>query len=422
MRKVLAIALIALVGVSLVFAAGKAEKPAQSITFAAQSTPTMDYLVSLIPEFEAKTGIKVVADMMPYDSLVQKVTIDTTTNTKQYACFWMEPTWLGRFENEFEDITKYINDPVLGKDFNLPDFSESFLDETVRINGKTLGLPFEGCLLVIAYREDLFDKHGLSAPKTLAQHLENAKALQDKAGVYGVSMMGKRGQPVFYEYMPYMYGFGGSFFDANMKPTVNSPECVAALEYMIALSKYAPRGVTSFGWEESATEFLQGNTGMALLFTDWLPTLNDPASGKVAGLWNFAAVPAGPKGQGSPAGTVNLGINADLDDASKRAAFQFINWATSAEMQARLAKVGATPTRTSVIESSEFASDEFRYFAALKDTYDITITPMKIPEFFELNDALSIELSSALAGEKSAKAALDKAQAEWVKIMKDAGY
>ena len=48
MRKVLAIALIALLGVTLVFAAGKSEKPAQSITFAAQSTPAMDYLVSLI--------------------------------------------------------------------------------------------------------------------------------------------------------------------------------------------------------------------------------------------------------------------------------------------------------------------------------------------------------------------------------------
>ena len=40
---------------------------------------------------------------------------------------------VGTFEDEFEDITKYINDPVLGKDFNLADFSESFLDETVRV-------------------------------------------------------------------------------------------------------------------------------------------------------------------------------------------------------------------------------------------------------------------------------------------------
>ncbi|MFA5570350.1 MAG: ABC transporter substrate-binding protein [Sphaerochaetaceae bacterium] len=420
MKRLLVILMVALCALSLVVAKGSSEKQI-TINFATQSTPTMDYLVSLIPEFEAETGIKVVADLMPYDSLVQKVTIDTTTNTKQYAAFWMEPTWLGRFEDEFEDISKYINDPVLGKGFNLDDFSKPFLDETVRINGKTLGLPFEGCLLVIAYREDLYQKYGLSEPKSLQEHLDNARMLNLKEpGVYGVTMMGKRGQPVFYEYMPYMYGYGASFFDSNMNPTVNTPEAVKALEYMIELSKNAPRGVSSFGWEEAATEFLQGNAGAGLLFTDWLPTLKDSDSSTVAGLWNFTAVPAGPGGQGSPAGTINLGINADVSDAEKRAAFQFINWATSAEMQARLAVVGATPTRLSVLDAPEFATNEYRYFDALKDTYDITITPMKIPEFFELNDALSIELSAAISGEKSAKAALDKAQAEWVKIMRDA--
>lgn len=47
---------------------------------------------------------------------------------------------------------------------------------------------------------------------------------------------------------------------------------------------------------------------------------------------------------------------------------------------------------------------------------------MSIPEFFELNEALSIELSAAIAGDKTAQKALDDAQAAWVKIMKEAGY
>jgi ABC-type glycerol-3-phosphate transport system substrate-binding protein len=130
------------------YAGGNAEKTAENtpakkveITFASQPTPSMDYLISMIPEFEKATGIKVKSDLMPYDNLVQKVTIDCTTNTKQYSCFWMEPTWLGRFENEFEPLEKYINDPVLGKDFNLNDFSKSFLDEVVRINGKMIVYP-----------------------------------------------------------------------------------------------------------------------------------------------------------------------------------------------------------------------------------------------------------------------------------------
>jgi len=414
----------------MIFAGGDKEKEAATvpakqveITFASQPTPSMDYLIGMIPQFEKTTGIKVKSDLMPYDNLVQKVTIDCTTNTKQYGCFWMEPTWLGRFENEFEPLGKYINDPILGKDFNINDFSKSFLDEVVCINGKMIGIPFEGCLMLLAYREDVYKKNNIQIPKTWEEYLQTAKKLNTKDGMNAVTIMGKRGQPIFYEFMPYLYGFGGNFFDKNMKPIINSKEAVEALEYLIELSKYAPPGFPSYGWEESATAFMQGKVTSGLLFSDWIPSLKDPNSSKVTGNWNFARVPAGKAGVGSPAGTINLGINADCDQETKNASFLFIKWATSKEVQTQLAKIGSSPTRLSVLDSSEFTTNpEYRYFKALKETYDITKTPMKIPEFFELNDALSIELSAAVVGQKTAKQALDAAQESWSKIMAESGY
>ena len=56
-------------------------KPYEGITlsFAAQGVPLMNKAIELLPEFELKTGIKVVPDLMPFDSLVQKITIDCTT-------------------------------------------------------------------------------------------------------------------------------------------------------------------------------------------------------------------------------------------------------------------------------------------------------------------------------------------------------
>ena len=97
MKKGFLIVLMCVLIASFAFASGAGEKKQTTITVAVQSTPTMDYLVSIIPEFEEATGIKVIPDLMPYDNLVEKVTIDCTSNTKQYAAFWMEPTWLGRF-------------------------------------------------------------------------------------------------------------------------------------------------------------------------------------------------------------------------------------------------------------------------------------------------------------------------------------
>ena len=50
MKRLLVILMVALCALSLVVAKGSSEKQI-TINFATQSTPTMDYLVSLIPEF-----------------------------------------------------------------------------------------------------------------------------------------------------------------------------------------------------------------------------------------------------------------------------------------------------------------------------------------------------------------------------------
>lgn len=390
-----------------------------TITFAAQAMPTMNKAVEMIPQFTRETGIRVNVDLMPYDSLVQKITIDTTTGTRQYDVFWMEPTWLGRFKDEFEPLEKYMNDPEIGIDLN--DFDPVFLEQTVIYDGHIYGLPFDACLLLLAYREDVYRELGLKVPETWDEYLENVKIIDAKTGMRGVSLMGKRGQPVFYEYASYMWGFGAEFFDENMKPTVNSPHAIKALEYMIELSKYAPAGVETFGWEESATEFLQGRVAHAFIFTDWVPTLKDPGSCVAPTEWNFMKTPRG-VGAGSPVGTVNIGINKDSSAEKKLAAYHFLKWITGPEVQKELAKIGGGPSRLSVLNDPEFATHEYRYFKAIKETFPMEKVPMKIPEFFMLNEALSVELSAALSGRKTAEQALNDAQKSWEQIMKDAGY
>ncbi len=390
-----------------------------TITFAVQSMPTMTKAIAMLPQFTEETGINVKVDLMPYDSLVQKITIDLTTGTKQYDVFWMEPTWLGRFKNDFEPIDRFINDPKIGID--LKDFDPVFFEQTQEYDGKIYGLPFDACLLLLAYREDVYEELGLKVPETWEEYLENVKIIDAKSNVRGVSLMGKRGQPVFYEFLPYFWGFGGEFFDDNMKPALNTPEGVKALEYMVELSKYAPAGVPTFGWEESATEFLQGRAAHAFIFSDWVPALKDPASCTVTKTWNFMKTPKGPS-EGSPVGTINIGINKDISEEKKQAAYLLLKWITGYEVQKELAVIGGAPSRLSVLNDPAFATEEFRYFKAIKETFPIEKVPMKIPEFFKLNEALSVQLSSALSGEKTPKKALDDAQKSWEEIMKEAGY
>ena len=397
------------------------EKPLDgvSITFAVQSTPTMNKSIEMLYQFEEKTGITVNVDLMPYDSLGQKITIDTTTGTKQYDVFWMEPTWLGRIENDFEPLDQYINDPEIGVD--LSDFDSTFFRQIAEYNGKIYGLPFDACLLLPAYREDIYQELGLKIPETWEEYLENVKIISEKSDIYGVSLMGKRGQPVFYEFLSYFWGFGGEFFDKDMNPTLNSSEGIEALQFMLELSKYAPPGVSTFGWEESATEFLQGRVAHAFIFTDWVPSLKDPKSCTVSDSWNYMKTPKGISA-GSPVGTVNIGINKDVSEEKKRAAYLFLKWITGYDVQKELAKIGGAPSRLSVLNNPEFATKEYRYFEAIKSAFPIQRVPMKIPEFFKLNEALSVELSDAISGGKTPEQALNDAQKSWEEIMEEAGY
>jgi multiple sugar transport system substrate-binding protein len=206
-----------------------------------------------------------------------------------------------------------------------------------------------------------------------------------------------------------------------MKPTINSPEAVQALEYLMELSKYAPAGFPSYGWEESATAFMQGKVASGLLFSDWIPSFKDPNSSKVAGNWNFARVPAGKAGAGS-GGDNQPGYQRGLRSGGQRCRVPLPQMGHEQRDTNPVGEDRLLSHKLSVLDSAEFSTPEYRYFKGLKDTYDITKTPMKIPEFFELNDALSIELSAAVAGQKTAKQALDAAQDSWTKIMAKAGY
>ena len=415
---------VVVLGMTLSAAASQGtEKPYAGVvlTYAAQQTPALVEATKRFGEFEGETGIKIKLDLMDYDSLVERITIDCLSNTKNYDCFWIEPPWLGRFEWEFEPLEKYINDPILGKGADISDIPESLLD-MFRYKGKLLGLPFESCMLLLGYRKDLLEQYGLSVPETYGEYKTAIERLHNLPETYGLSFMGKRGNPLFCEYNNLLWPFGGDWFGDGYKPTINSPEAVEALKFLISLKQYAPPGVLNYGWEESATTFIQGKTAFAAMFTDWVPALEDPESSKVIGKWNFTLIPRKVKNV-QQSGMVGEGINADISQKKKEAAWLFIKWLTGKEVTLELTRARTLgPSRTSVIEALKDDPKLFYMDAIGESLKTARVYGMKIPEFFELNDVLTARLSQALAGEKTPQEALDIAQSEWERILKEAGY
>jgi multiple sugar transport system substrate-binding protein len=64
---------------------------------------------------------------------------------------------------------------------------------------------------------------------------------------------------------------------------VNSPEGIAALEFMLELGKYSPPGYASFNADEVGAHLLQGTAAMSINWPAWISQFSDPSKSKVIG-------------------------------------------------------------------------------------------------------------------------------------------
>ncbi|MHA6533539.1 ABC transporter substrate-binding protein [Paenibacillus sp. BAC0078] len=163
------------------------------------------------------------------------------------------------------------------------DMKERYSDDISSLmsyQGKQYGLLDRAGAMVLFYNKDLFDKAGVAYPTkewTQKELLEAAKKLTVKEG-------GKTVQWGYYpgswwpQWMQLVYQNGGSLFDANNKPTFDTPQVRDALQLLNDMSY-------KYGTSPTTTEIADmGNVGADPLF----------AQGKIAmettGFWNIGSL------------------------------------------------------------------------------------------------------------------------------------
>lgn len=409
----------------------------ESISVAVIPASYFDNLLSLLPQFEALTGIKVRAEKVPPGQIRQKAMLDLSSKTTTYATHAADPMYYPLYvANKWvEPLDKYLNDATLTDAawYNYGDILKAWR-EADSIDGKPYGIPYDGEVTVQVYRKDLYDAKGLRPADTYDQLLANAKALTDPANrVHGLAMRGFSGAGQnMYIYPSLFRGFGGNWFKGK-DVVVNSPEAVAALEwYVNALTAYAPPAVRNWNWPDIADAFSQGTVATYLDAHSSASVLMNPEKSKVIGKVGFARWPRGPNGK-RVTSIWNWGfpINAALSDKQKKATWLFIQWATSAETQARTSWKFAGPAkRSGVNRLSAWKSPEFaqavggagtNFIAAalesLEQDTDVEWRP-RVPQWPAIGETMATAIQSALVGQKKPKEALDEAQTRIAQILK----
>jgi len=399
----------------------------QTITVAMQSHNATARLMEFLPEFEEETGMKVIIDQLPQAELNKKVEAAFVAGTVEYDVIM---TLIVNVARNARAGWIAPMDDFIAKDstINIDDFMQGFIKSQTYEN-KIYGLPFYGETSILMYNKELFDKANVDVPTTMDELLETTKKLT-KDGVYGIVLKGNRDQASNgYVWPMFLHSFGGEYFDANHRPIFNSAAGVQATEFFKQLMQYAPPGAVSMGWNEVQVALEQGQAAMSIDASNFASALENKDISQYAGKFGYAPVPAGPYGQYPAIACASLNINAK--SKKQAAAWEFIKWATSSEMQAKFAEDGSRSdvTRNSVFNNPAYQKvynwDNGNWIKSTKEMMNIMrgdYRPVYYPEWVQIGNAIAIEVQSALIGEKTSKQAMDSAAVAVERIMKDGGY
>lgn len=284
-----------------------------------------------LDEFTELTGIKVNYQQLDVAALSQKNAIVAAAGGSEVDVYSLAP--LG-------ESLLYINngwveplDPFIenSPEFDIADYFESSMATCTSDDGTIYMIPTATEQQVAFYDKSKFEEKNLEIPETLEELMAVAEALTDRADDYsGITIRGS-GYMAVTQFSSFLRGFGGDFFKDG-KATINTPEAKEAFYYYAdLLNNYGPAGPSGIGGVESTAYFNQGKAAIRIDCSVQYATHINPTDSVVADNVGYFVVPDGPGGH-SPFSTSPYSFGISSGSKNKEAAWEFIKWACSKEM------------------------------------------------------------------------------------------
>ena len=334
----------------------------------------------------------------------------------------VDVVWPGEFiaNGWTEPLNDYFSDAELG----------NYLDgmmNSVTLDGKVYGVPLYTNAIHFFYRKDLLDKYGMDKPETWEELIETAMTIVEKEGdsdLNGYISMWAQIEGLFMNYLQFMWGAGGQFFDASGKPSVDTPEAVKALQTMVdMIYKYevAPESILTYKPNDAMALFRQGRAVFMIVQDFVWPMLNEddsPVKGKVV----MDRVPY--FDGNADANTVCMGgwiLTVNPFSEHKAEAAELIRYLTSKESGTALGtKSGCMPAVKGMENNAELLAAYPIAETLYKDfsVGDVRPSAQAGKNYPELSHIMQKEIHAALLREKSPSQALGDAQAALEKLLK----
>ena len=367
-----------------------------------------------IEEFAKKSGISVewnkVSDV-PGETRQLYVT-SLTAKSPTPDVFAVDVIWAGEFAQRgwLEPLNGHLSDDELSR------FNQSFL-AAATVGGKVYAAPLYVDGTHLFYRKDLLEKYGLQPPETWEELVAASKTVlegEKNPQLYGFVSMWAKIEGLFMNWLSFVNGNGGSFFDKDGNIAVNSPEAIAATQTMVDLhykDEIAPESILNAKPDDARTLFQQGRA-VFLMVQDFVYGPLNADDSPVKGKFDFKRNPffeGHPDGHSTAMGGWLLAVNANSEH--KEEAMKLVKKFTSAESQLWAAlNANRAPARSDVYSAPELAGAEV--LTKLGADYDVGVVRPSAEtgnKYSQVSDTMQIEITNALHRQKSPEQAMNDA-------------
>lgn len=339
------------------------------------SHPFVDSLKPLLPEFEAKTGMKIQLEVLAEQPGFEKLLSDLSSGAGSYDAFMTDPlhNWQYATAGWVEPLDSYLADPNKTEieAYDQADFMPGIWNAGKWTltpmsglgEGQTWAVPINFESYLLAYRPSILKEKGIAVPTTYEEYYEAAKALtfeKDGQMVYGtITRFDKYWDLTYLTFGTMLQSYGAGLLDeSGNNVAICSPQSIAATELFIKTVKdTSPEGAVAFTWYEALQGFASGQYAMSLNEADlFAPTYEDPTQSQISDDVGYAVTPLGPDGK-RMAGAWVWEMSISSASKNKDAAWLFLQWLTSKEIITRTNVAGnMNPVRTSSWESPELVA------------------------------------------------------------------
>ena len=313
----------------------------QTITFLSSNHPWANAVLKNKDEFEKLTGMTLKVDTYQEQQMRQRMVTVMNAKSDEVDIFMSLPSREGeQFAKAgwYAELQPFIDQS--GADYDFKGISPKLVQATTQ-GGKLHGIPLNVEAPVIWYRKDVFARCGVAPPKSLDDLMPAAKKIKAcDASLIPFTSRGLRAA-LPYTFSNFLHNAGGDYLGANRKAQLCSKEGQAAIGlYANLLKDYGPPGAINVNFYQNISAFHEGKAAMAYESSNELHTVMEGGARlKDTGIM---LLPAGARNEPT---VIGWGLSISNYSKKQGAAWLFLQWATSPQMQAKLALEGIASPR-----------------------------------------------------------------------------